>query len=168
MQLFSADATIVPKKIKFIFAHENMKKPPSKVAHNRPQFFFQYWPGCQNQPRIDFLYYKYVPRLWSVIFVHTTIELYWNSVIAFIVSVLQQAVLEWGSPVHPSQSCILVCLYLLEELMFYTYCLCILWFWPFDFRKTQGSNSANGLLVHITYKSWSYNITFSFQSWLYI
>ena len=26
------------------FAHENMKKPASKVAHNRPEFFFQY---CQ-------------------------------------------------------------------------------------------------------------------------
>ena len=37
---------------------------PSKVAHNRPQTFFsQYWPGCPNQPRIDFSYYKYVPRL---------------------------------------------------------------------------------------------------------
>jgi hypothetical protein len=46
-----------------MFAHENMKKPPSKVAHNRPQFFFQYWPGCPNQPRIGFLYYNYVPRL---------------------------------------------------------------------------------------------------------
>ena len=40
-----------------------MKKPPSKVAHNRPLIFFQYWPGCPNQPRIDFSYYKYVPRL---------------------------------------------------------------------------------------------------------
>ena len=40
-----------------------MKKPPSKVAHNRPQFSFQYWPGCSNQSRIDFSYYKYDPRL---------------------------------------------------------------------------------------------------------
>ena len=43
------------------------KKPPSKVAHNRPQSFFsQYWPGCPNQPRIDLSYYKYVPRLICV------------------------------------------------------------------------------------------------------
>ena len=40
-----------------------MKKLPSKVAHYRPPIFFQYWPGCPNQPRIDFLYYKYVLRL---------------------------------------------------------------------------------------------------------
>jgi hypothetical protein len=40
--------------LNIFFAHENMKKTPSKVAHNRPQFFFQYWPGCLNQPRIDF------------------------------------------------------------------------------------------------------------------
>ena len=32
-----------------------MKKPPSKVALN--------WTGCPNQPRNDFSYYKYVPRL---------------------------------------------------------------------------------------------------------
>ena len=25
-------------------------------------FFFKYWPGCPNQPRIDFSYHKYVPR----------------------------------------------------------------------------------------------------------
>ena len=44
MQLFSADATIFLKN-----AHENMKKP-SKVAHNRPKFFFQYCQPAQNQP----------------------------------------------------------------------------------------------------------------------
>ena len=48
MQLFSADTTIF-----FL-----------KIAHNRPQTFFsQVQPGCPNQPRIDFSYYKYVPRL---------------------------------------------------------------------------------------------------------
>ena len=32
---------------------------PSKVAHNWPQAFFsQVWPGCPNQPRIDFSYHK--------------------------------------------------------------------------------------------------------------
>ena len=42
MPLFSADATIFKKKI----AHENMKKMPSKVAHNRPQFFFRTALSC--------------------------------------------------------------------------------------------------------------------------
>jgi hypothetical protein len=27
------------------------------------RLFFMYWPGCPNQPRIDFSNYKYVPRL---------------------------------------------------------------------------------------------------------
>ena len=41
MQLFSADATIFKKKnLTFIFAPENMKKTPSKVAHNWPRPFF--------------------------------------------------------------------------------------------------------------------------------
>jgi hypothetical protein len=41
-----------------------MLKLRSKVAHNQPQTFFsQARPGCPNQPRIDFLYYKNVPRL---------------------------------------------------------------------------------------------------------
>ena len=40
MQLLSADA-IDP---------ENMKKTPSKVAHNRPPTFFIYCPGCPGCP----------------------------------------------------------------------------------------------------------------------
>ena len=40
MQLFSADATMFKKKINIFFAPENMKKTPSKVAHNRPRPFF--------------------------------------------------------------------------------------------------------------------------------
>ena len=36
MQLFSADATMFLKKI----SPENMKKLPSKVAHNRPKIIF--------------------------------------------------------------------------------------------------------------------------------
>ena len=44
------------KKNQVSFAPENMKKTPSKVAHNQPQFYFQYWPGCPNQPGIDFSY----------------------------------------------------------------------------------------------------------------
>ena len=39
MQLFSADPTMFSKKINVFFAHENMKKLCSKVAHNRPQTF---------------------------------------------------------------------------------------------------------------------------------
>jgi hypothetical protein len=65
MQLVSADATIFSNEKSDLFlAHENIKKRASKVAHNRPQTFFsQYWSGCPNQPRIDFSYYKYGPRL---------------------------------------------------------------------------------------------------------
>ena len=39
MQLFSAVATIFLRILNF-FCPENMKKPSSKVAHNRPNFFF--------------------------------------------------------------------------------------------------------------------------------
>ena len=49
MQLFSADAAIFSKKIKF--AHENMKKRTSKVAHNQPQFFFSTGPAAQTSPK---------------------------------------------------------------------------------------------------------------------
>jgi hypothetical protein len=34
MQLFSADAKIFKEKIKKMFATQNVKKLPSKVAHN--------------------------------------------------------------------------------------------------------------------------------------
>ena len=47
MQLFSADATVI--LFYFIFAPQNMKKPTSKVAHNRPNtYFFQYWPNQET------------------------------------------------------------------------------------------------------------------------
>jgi hypothetical protein len=39
MQLLNADP-IFKTFLKTFFAPENMKKPPSKVAHNRPHFFF--------------------------------------------------------------------------------------------------------------------------------
>ena len=42
MHLFSADARVFSKEIKKKIASENMKKTPSKVAHNRPPM---YWPG---------------------------------------------------------------------------------------------------------------------------
>ena len=38
-----------------------MKKTASKVAHNRPKTFF--FTSTTWLPRIDFSYYKYVPRL---------------------------------------------------------------------------------------------------------
>ena len=37
MQLYSADATMFSENFKFFFAPENMKKTPSKVAHNQPR-----------------------------------------------------------------------------------------------------------------------------------
>ena len=59
MQLFSADAIVFSKNLKNIFFDpENMKKPPSKVAHNQPQTFFQYWPGCLNGPKTEIPYHQ--------------------------------------------------------------------------------------------------------------
>ena len=40
MQLFSADAIVFSKLFLIFFDLENMKKPPSKVAHNQPPTFF--------------------------------------------------------------------------------------------------------------------------------
>jgi hypothetical protein len=48
MQVFSADTTILSKNLKINFAPENMKKPLSKVAHNRPIFFFSTGPAAQT------------------------------------------------------------------------------------------------------------------------
>ena len=39
------------------FARKNLKKPPSKVAHNQPNFF-QYCQLAQNQHKIQFLFHK--------------------------------------------------------------------------------------------------------------
>ena len=62
MQLFSADTTMLLKKNYIFFAPENMKKPPSKVAHNRPRpFFFQYCQSAQIQPKSQFLFHKNLP-----------------------------------------------------------------------------------------------------------
>ena len=48
MQLFSVDATML-KKDSISFAPKNMKKPPSKVAHNGPRpFFFSTVPAAQT------------------------------------------------------------------------------------------------------------------------
>ena len=40
MQLFSADAIVFKNIYIYFFDPENMKKPPLKVAHNRPPTFF--------------------------------------------------------------------------------------------------------------------------------
>ena len=54
-----SEKKILPKKKKFFFAHKKLKKPPSKVAHNRPRpFLTQSSPDHCPQPRIDFSYYE--------------------------------------------------------------------------------------------------------------
>ena len=46
----------------YFFAHKKLKKPPSKVAHNRPKPFIpQPSPTHSQQPKIDFSYHKNVP-----------------------------------------------------------------------------------------------------------
>ena len=49
MQLFRADATI----FSIFFAHETMKKTPSKVAHHRP-IFFSTGQAAQTSPELIF------------------------------------------------------------------------------------------------------------------
>ena len=52
MQLFSADAKVFSKKIKKKnFAPENMKKQPSKVAHNQPPTFFYVLVRLPKRPK---------------------------------------------------------------------------------------------------------------------
>ena len=60
MQLFSTDNIVFSKKnSKKNFDPENMKKPPSKVAHNGPlTFIFMYWPGCPNSPESEIPYHQ--------------------------------------------------------------------------------------------------------------
>ena len=58
------------QKKKFIFfALKKLKKPPSKVAHNRPKPFFpQPSPSHSQQPKIDFSYHKNVsPSVCSLV-----------------------------------------------------------------------------------------------------
>ena len=43
------------KKIEFIFAHENIKKRASKVAHYQPKLFFhKYGRAAQTSPELIF------------------------------------------------------------------------------------------------------------------
>ena len=52
MQLFIADARIY--FFILIFFLKNMNKLPSKVAHNRPQFFFSVLPTGPKSAQIPF------------------------------------------------------------------------------------------------------------------
>ena len=59
MQIFNVDAAMFFfMKFQLFFAHENMKKTPSKVAHNLPKHFFQYCQPAQNQPKSHILFHK--------------------------------------------------------------------------------------------------------------
>ena len=60
MQLFFRTIQYLKNELNHFFAPENMKKPPSKVAHNRPSIFFQYSQPAQNQPKSHFLFHKNV------------------------------------------------------------------------------------------------------------
>ena len=52
MQLFSSDATVfLKKKLTFFFTPENMKKTPSKVAHNQPKINFYSTAGLSKWPQ---------------------------------------------------------------------------------------------------------------------
>ena len=54
MQLFSADNTKFKKKN----APKNMKQTTTKVAHNRPKYFFQHCQPAQNQPKSQFMFHE--------------------------------------------------------------------------------------------------------------
>ena len=51
--LNTQSCNVSKKNLKKFFAPENMKKTPSKVAHNWPPIFFQYWPNCPNGPKTE-------------------------------------------------------------------------------------------------------------------
>ena len=60
LQLFSRPIEYFQKNIKLIFVHENIKNGPQKLLIISPKTFFShYWPGCPNQHKIDFTYYRY-------------------------------------------------------------------------------------------------------------
>ena len=63
MQPFCADATIFKKKY---FAHENMKKTLSKVAHNWPNFFFSIANRPKTSPNLNFCSIKIDHRVTYV------------------------------------------------------------------------------------------------------
>ena len=57
MQLFIAEAT----KFLIYFAHENMKKLASKVAHNQPTFFFSNANQPKSSPNLNCCSIKNIP-----------------------------------------------------------------------------------------------------------
>ena len=44
--------------LKNLNVFENMKKTPSKVAHNRINPFFPVLPSCPKQPKSQFMFHK--------------------------------------------------------------------------------------------------------------
>ena len=77
MQLLSAETTIFQKKSKCFFAPDNMKKPPSKVAHNHPKFFFSVLPTSQKPDQISDIFHRNLPlRDFSImtLIIHTYMQ----------------------------------------------------------------------------------------------
>ena len=70
MQLFSADTTIFKKN----FAHENIKKLPSKVAYFTAQKI-QYCQPAQNQPKSHILFHGSPRDLYSKLTLKWTLVL---------------------------------------------------------------------------------------------
>ena len=62
MQLSSADTTM----FLLFFAHENLKKTASKVAHIPPKCFFSNANRAQIQPKSQFLFHKNLHRRTSL------------------------------------------------------------------------------------------------------
>ena len=54
MQIYN----IFRKILILVFPMKTSKKTSSKVAHNRPPFFFQYCQPAQNQPKSHILFHK--------------------------------------------------------------------------------------------------------------
>ena len=54
MNLLVRTLKFFQKEFKFFFAPENMKKTPSKVAHNRPTHFFSVLPTGPKSAQITF------------------------------------------------------------------------------------------------------------------
>ena len=67
IQFLSDDATISKKRDLHFFAHENMKKTPSKVAHNWPKiYFFSIANHPKTGPNLNFCSIKIAHRATNV------------------------------------------------------------------------------------------------------
>ena len=63
---------VFEKNLIFFFAPENVKKPPSKFAHNWPRPFLQYCQFAQIKPKYQFLLHKNLPpRDFSIMTLYT-------------------------------------------------------------------------------------------------